>query len=182
MLGEDESGRQGSGMIMSGLLAIRNGQSMWPVYALAAITILYVVFRPMLRKKRGDPLEKMPSMGLSSQRAVEREMNNLLVELSEMARQVTAQLDTRTAKLEALIEEADRKIAELRRVSGGAIAAEAEQEGAGERGEERAGAAEDRRHADVYSLADRGRTSAEIAEELGRQRGEVELILALRSK
>ena len=42
-------------------------------------------------------------------------MNNLLVELSEMARQVTAQLDTRTLKLETLLKEADEKIQLLKR-------------------------------------------------------------------
>ena len=40
-------------------------------------------------------------------------MSNLVVEMSEMARQITAQLDTRAAKLELLIKEADEKIARL---------------------------------------------------------------------
>jgi len=38
---------------------------------------------------------------------VERQMQSLLVELSEMSRQISAQLDTRSAKLELLIKEAD---------------------------------------------------------------------------
>ena len=37
---------------------------------------------------------------LASQCAVERDMSHLLVEMSEMARQITAQLDTRAAKFE----------------------------------------------------------------------------------
>ena len=41
-------------------------------------------------------------------------MGNLLVELSEMARQVTAQLDTRTLKLETLLKDADQRIAALK--------------------------------------------------------------------
>ena len=40
-------------------------------------------------------------------------MESLLVELSEMARQISAQLDTRSQKLEILIREADEKIAAL---------------------------------------------------------------------
>src|SRR5205823_6670835 len=44
----------------------------------------------------------------------EEQMSNLLVELADMARQITAQLDTRAAKLELLIKEADAKIDALR--------------------------------------------------------------------
>src|SRR5205085_10728222 len=40
-------------------------------------------------------------------------MQQLLVELSEMARQISAQLDTRATKLELLIKEADEKLAAL---------------------------------------------------------------------
>jgi hypothetical protein len=79
---------------------------------MAAATIAYAVIRPMLKKR--DPLAKAPSTSLASQRSVEREMSNLLVELSEMTRQLSAQLDTRSAKLEELMRQADKKIAELR--------------------------------------------------------------------
>src|ERR1700677_4957671 len=89
---------------------------MWAFYAVAAMTLLYMVFvRPMQRQKK-DPLSRMPGDsrgGLARQRAVERQMETLLVELSEMARQITGQLDTRAAKLEALMREADAKIAEM---------------------------------------------------------------------
>ena len=80
--------------------------------AIGALTIVFVVFRPSLRKK--DPLNpSTPKLGLAQQRSVEREMSNLLVELSDMARQISGQLDTRAAKLEALMQEADKKIARL---------------------------------------------------------------------
>jgi hypothetical protein len=82
--------------------------------ATAVATMVYVaVIRPMLKKR--DPMAKAPSTSsLSQQRSVEREMSNLLVELSEMTRQLSAQLDTRSAKLEELMRQADQKIAELR--------------------------------------------------------------------
>ncbi|MGE5608408.1 MAG: hypothetical protein ACM359_04085 [Bacillota bacterium] len=163
--------------------------SKWPLYALAAVTVAYVVFRPMLRKKKPDPLERMPSFGLAQQRAVEREMSNLLVELSQMTRQITAQLDTRAAKLEALIEEADRRIGELRKLEEEAAERRTDEstprcspEESG--GEEEAGSAEvgDSQHEAVYAMADSGRSAQEIAGELGRPRGEIELILALRPR
>src|SRR5579862_1469637 len=85
----------------------------WVAIVIALAVILYAVVRPMLKKK--DPLDKPPKFAsLSRQRAVEREMQNVLVELSEMTRQISAQLDTRSAKLEALIRDADSRIAELK--------------------------------------------------------------------
>ncbi len=94
-------------------LALSNDKMSWVVYMLGAITVVYIVVRPMMRRKK-DPLATLPSLGVAQQRHVEREMQNLLVEMSEMARQITAQLDTRAAKLEALLREADQKIEQLR--------------------------------------------------------------------
>jgi hypothetical protein len=134
----------------------------------------------MRRKK--DPLdEARPSIGLAQQRSVEREMSNLLLELSEMARQVTAQLDTRSAKLEALIDEADRRLAELRRWSHTQAAAHSPSgpiEDSADPDSQQP--TSDERYVEVYHLADEGRSPLEIAQQLSRPRGEVELILALR--
>jgi hypothetical protein len=157
----------------------------WLIYAMMAVCVVYVVVRPIVRKKK-DPMEKPVNFSLSEQRAVERQMSDLLVELSEMARKVTGQLDARSRKLELLIEDADNKIAELRRLTG-------ERNVSGPRREERTW--EDRgpamppasdepvqsaRYSAIYDLADQGRTAQEIAHELDRPQGEVELILALR--
>ena len=72
----------------------------WLIIGGAVLLITYTIIRPMA-KKRKDPLDRPVGQGhLAKQRAVEREMGNLLVELSEMARQITAQLDTRATKLE----------------------------------------------------------------------------------
>jgi hypothetical protein len=159
------------------------------IYGLGVTALIYLVVRPMLRKKK-DPLDKPVSMGLSQQRQVERDMNNVLVELSQMARQITAQLDTRSAKLEALIEEADRKIEELKRLQQKAApAATANPMVAKRPGVEqkpappaaKVKAVEEDRHTEVYSLADSGHSAQDIASRLNRPRGEIELILALRS-
>jgi DNA-binding NarL/FixJ family response regulator len=40
----------------------------------------------------------------------------------------------------------------------------------------------DPRHAEVYALADQGQSAYDIANQLGRPRGEIELILALRPR
>src|SRR5687767_13769116 len=100
-----------------------DGSAAWLLILMGALLLLYLaVMRPALRRRR-DPLEKGPSSGapsLSQQRSVERQMQNLLVELSDMARQISAQLDTRAAKLELLLKDADEKIDRLRSMTGGA--------------------------------------------------------------
>ncbi|HEY1923201.1 MAG TPA: hypothetical protein VGG44_10675 [Tepidisphaeraceae bacterium] len=144
----------------------------WAVIGLAIFTMMYVVIRPWFRKK--DPLDKPPAFAsLAQQRSVERQMQNVLVELSEMARQISAQLDTRAGKLEALIREADEKIAAMK--SAQASSSIAPQTDAPD-----SQPPPDPRHAQVYALADQGRNSMEIAQQLNRPSGEIELILALR--
>src|SRR3954454_11341814 len=88
----------------------------WIAISVGIMLVVYITFvRPLRKKKDKDPLERSSGFStLAQQRAVERDMSNLLVELSEMARQMTAQLDTRAAKLELLLKEADERIATLR--------------------------------------------------------------------
>jgi hypothetical protein len=88
----------------------------WPpwliagVGAAALLLLLIVVMRPARRVDGDDapPPTPMPSApSLTEQRAMQREMGQLMTELSEMAREVNAQLDARSAKLERLIRDAD---------------------------------------------------------------------------
>jgi hypothetical protein len=160
----------------------------WIAIGIGVATIVYVAFiRPLGKNKKGDPLSR--PTGLARQRSVERDMSNLLVELSEMARQMTGQLDTRAAKLEALLREADEKIATLRSLQSGGpphgVLVEAkllEADAVPMRAADDAAVAADPRHAEVYDLADEGQSAQEIARQTGRPRGEIELILALRGR
>ena len=167
----------------------------WAAIGIGVFTILYVVFiKPALAKKKPDPLAKNPpEPGLARQRAVERDVSNLVVEMSEMTRQMTAQIETRAARLEALIREADEKIALLRSLGqdhppplgSPAVLIEAkvlESHAVPMRVAEDSVAAVDPRYAEVYDLADEGQTPQDIARQTGRPRGEVELILALRGR
>ena len=168
----------------------RDPATTWIAIAVGVLTVVYVTFvRPLRKKKQSDPLARTPGeSSLARQRAVERDMSNLLVELSEMARQMTAQLDTRAARLELLIKEADDRIAALRH---GGVHAEADSAAAvasdGVIVEAKASLAPalpqqriDPRHAQVYDLADEGMSTPDIARQLDRPSGEIELILALR--
>src|SRR4051794_5358171 len=182
---------------MDGLLLQQapNFPGQWAVIALGIVTVLYVaVIRPMRKGKRKDPLVRTPGQfSLAQQRAVEREMSNLLVEYEEMLRRMTAQLETRAARLELLINQADERLARLQ----AAIATSPPQNGPGRSAppaEAAAGTAlpepgasktsvepeypapklvESSPHGPVYELADQGRTPRQIAQQLDRPYGEI---------
>jgi hypothetical protein len=138
---------------------------------------------------------------------VATELSSLLADLEETSRRVAAQIENRRTGLELLLKEADEKIKRLETlthaagVGAGPSAAAARVEpferapqiiGAArdaaatlsrlraERGAP--SAAEDPAYRPIYVLADKGKSAREIAQELGRQPGEVELILALRGR
>jgi DNA-binding NarL/FixJ family response regulator len=159
---------------------------------LGGMVLIYLgVLRPMMRKRK-DPLEQPPrAAGLGQPRALEREMQHVLVEYEQMIRNMTAGLDTRAAKLELLISEADEKLAALRAANAGSgttlrmtpvevVSASAAAEDVMAPPRE-APSVPDPRHAEVYALADEGLSPREVARRLGRPNGEIELILALRS-
>jgi len=162
----------------------------WIVLGIALIGLGLVFLRPKMKKK--DPMEESPKLSLAQQRSVERQMSNLLIELAEMSRQITAQLDTRAAKLEALIKEADEKAAELKSLmtkqgqSPEATTPPPSRSRLVEPDDEAAAPLHfeppDPRYEQVYMLADQGRSPVEIARKLDRPSGEIELILALRPK
>jgi hypothetical protein len=165
----------------------------WAALIVAVLATIYLVLRSKA-KSRKDPLSRQPAgPSLAQQRAVERQMSNLLVELSEMARAVSAGLDTRAAKLQVLIDEADQRIAELKALSGHVspqlskpqpsitptttmrLVSDTTPESAVQ---DEPGSS-DPRHQQVYELAALGKSAHEIAVMLGQPRGEIELILAL---
>ena len=176
-------------------------QAQWALVCGVSLAILYFVLRSG-KKKRADPLARGPGQAaLSQQRNVERQMQNLLVELSEMARQITAQLDTRTTKLALMIDDADEKAAMLQRLIDQCQATPAPPPPAApppaspdptpstpeppatdfEPSLALANEA-DARHQQVYALADQGQSAGDIARAIDRPHGEVELILALRPR
>jgi len=167
---------------MDGLLIVTSNLDpfqKWAVIIAAVLTIIYAVMRPMRRRK--DPLVSRKPVSLAGQREIEKQMTDLIVELEKMARQMTAQLDTRAARLEALLHEADEKIATLRSLAeagapvGGNLRL-VSPDTTGEETDDRT----DPRHVEIYELAQNGHSAHQIAQQLGRPYGEIELILALR--
>ena len=150
------------------------------------LVLIYLFFlRPKAKgaKRRSDPLATPASQrqSLAAQRSAEREMQSLVLELEGLARKMGAQMDTKARKLEALIEQSDERIARLEGLMSQAKAADlTDNVQRGHSGPAESGLAAIGRHNDIYALADAGKSPADIAKELGRPAGEIELILALR--
>lgn len=185
-----------------------DNRNMWLALAVTGLAVLWMTFRSMRAKR--DPLASKPfRMNLAQQKSLERDMQNLLVELSSMTRQLNAQLESRATKIELLIADADSRIAELKRLSGEAGAdrpssidplnartidapVDFTRLGFASTSMKSQSAAEQPiqanepnvepiplRHAEVYRLADDGMDAQQIAQKLSRPRGEIELLLAL---
>jgi len=89
--------------------------------------------------------------------------------LADVVDRLTVELDARAAKLEVLIAEADRRIAQLSRPARAVTV------------EPKATAFhEDPSFAEIYRLADEGQSAVEIARRTQRPTGQIELILNLR--
>jgi hypothetical protein len=221
---------------MGNLEDILNNDSLVPL-ALVVVTITLLIWslrrkqsnRPRSPERPSPVRESAPKLG---QERIKRDMEDLLVELQELSRKISAEIETRFAKLEAAIQDADRRIAVLNRLnreldenssgsgSGSdsqqtkrsgqtgktskkkkpsratrsnskstdsgdskprASSARSEDRKSEDRKSESAGTANlDSRNDVIYELADAGLTPVEIARDLGRTPGEVELILNLR--
>jgi uncharacterized membrane protein YccC len=175
---------------------------------LAGVALVFAVRRwrmVVVRKQRAaggamttkNRVTERATMGSSlNVREVTAEIQSLLAEVEETARRVAAQIDNRKRALEQLIAEADEKIRKLesltRGETGGAgtgtgtvgnVTREAAQTLSRLRQERGAPPAnEDPAYAPIYQLADQGKSAREIGQALGRQPGEIELILALRGR
>lgn len=143
--------------------------------AIIAITLTRLTRRRMAAMRQADATDREQRTASTRQATGLRDqLDGLMVDLEELARATNAQIDTRFAKLDLLLREADEKIARLESLasqlngtprSASTVAVEVKPE-----------------HRRVHELADAGRRPVDIARELNRPVGEVELILALRPK
>jgi hypothetical protein len=155
--------------------------------ALILVGMTFFVLLSLRLKKRNRDLQDLDRRSRTggSSAQVRESLERMAVDLEEVARSISAMLDTRMRALEKLIRDADQRIVRLE--TGG----KAEAGGAEPSAEEDAARADARRaaekaedtlahHAHIYGLADQGLSVQEIAEQTGYQRGEIELVLSLR--
>ncbi|HPU24926.1 MAG TPA: hypothetical protein PK458_01985 [Phycisphaerae bacterium] len=147
---------------------------------LAAIAVFFLM-AGLRRKQRerartvtpSGPRDPVPPPAtLEQKERLRRDLEALIGELQDLSRKISAEIDTRFAKLESSIRDADRRIAVLNRLA----------RELGERVPDAAadGDENDSRYGIVYELADAGFSCVEIAKDLGKTPGEIELILNLR--
>jgi DNA-binding NarL/FixJ family response regulator len=189
---------------MHSLLA-QSGQEISPwllVAAAAAVVLVILLLASPLIRRRSDGAPTAPSPRAKSSvevktlaatssgehRALERDIQILIKELSDLTRRVNAQIaqvDERSAKLEQLVRAADERAAKLRAIqpsaNGDAAAtampvAETTTPAAASPDEI------DPRHVEIYTLCEQGLSTQQIADRLHRPSGEVELIIALRPR
>ena len=130
---------------------------------------------------------------------VRDQISELMAELAELSRQINGQLDTRMAKLEILLQEADKMIKNLQYLTkngkkspfpnkSDSVAGLAEQFFKSHNTSETNSAAatnsieENEETREILSLAEKGDSPVNIAQKLHRPVGEIELILALQGK
>ncbi len=173
--------------------------SQWAM--IAAIIIATFVVLNIRRRRR--PLDGSPRQyrreiesAARDEEGLRTDLGQLMIQLEELARRINGQIDTKFAKLEQSIADADKRIAALRvlieaskpaaRDPSADASDPATRTGDGPTADGRASDGPDaswlERHGAVYELADAGQSPEEIARQLGRRIGEVELILNLRVK
>lgn len=195
-------------MILSEIDSASSGM-MSLLLVFCAVVIMVMLLR---RRQTGGGSRREMAHGQMSrirdQRELRGSVDELLVQLEDVARRVGAEVETRFAKLEAVIRDADSRIAALRNLSENADVSQVAAPSAPacppaatprrpetrttratpptasetpKRGNQRVGSADgDPRFKQVYELADSGAPPIKVAEQLGLPLGEVELILNLR--
>lgn len=130
--------------------------------------------RARIQKRRdtaGSPRERLDAIKARSESDDSR--HAAMSEMEQLARRLSALLDSKAERLEILIEQADQRIEQLNDLArsgqtDGSTAADSADE------------PPDPRAARIYDLADQGYSEVEIARQLDEQTGTVELVLALR--
>ena len=146
------------------------------VLLLGLAALALVVPRKLARRSKILTRENV-----SETERLKRSMEELLIQLQEVAREVNATLDTKMIALNQLVEDAEARIDELKELLEKAPTGASK--GTGEPSED---PVQDGRRREVEEMVLRlvgeGKTELEIAQETGIPRGEIELVLALRRK
>ena len=157
--------------ILSSLEDLFSSPKLVPLAVL--VMVIFLLLRPRRIGGKGPSAAALRTPPAASTSQDRRDLQALIVELHELSRKINADIDTRFAKLEAAMRDADRRIATLTRLTRKTGQASPPPEDTAD---------PDLRHAIVYELADSGLKPVDIARRLGKTPGEIELILNLRGK
>lgn len=150
--------------------------------------LIFVLWFNVRRRVAGheslDPREKIERDKQVS--GMKNDLRAMMVELDELTRRFSSQLDAKAVKLERLIEQADQRIATLNgkpvEVDRSDVAEGSREAASGDVEIETTVGSPDPLAENIYQLADAGKDPGEIARQLDEHIGKVELILALRQQ
>ena len=154
------------------------------IFLLGLLLVVGFILRGSRKRRSSSRLQpvaqwgKSPEAAEKTRRGPPDDLARWEVQMHDLARDLSGQLDSKIAILQILIrdaqQQADRLEAALGRSPGHSTARRQMARLSGEGG--------DRRQAEIYRLSDDGYSSTAIAHEVGVPVGEVELILSLRAK
>lgn len=174
------------------MLTAQTSSQYWLIIGLILVVTTLMLISARRRLRQREPglrdYARQQRWRLRDEQALKGDMEQLLVQLQELARQINSQIDTKFAKLEACISDADARIASLERLLKQAAGLPGLDVTVGDESAEASSASQptdrpiriDPVHQQIYQLADAGKKPVQIAQILGRTTGEIELILNLR--
>ena len=176
-------------LALGGAGGINGGQIVMLALGVAGITVVMISTRRRIRNSQRLPRTsaKQRYAELEQQTQAGRGLDQVMLELDQLSRQVHGRIDTQLAKLEAIMRDADRRIDKLSRLVRAAdgqptleVTLDGEEPHEPPSKASEAPEMEEGRDAAVFRLADSGRSPIDIARQVGKTTGEIELILALR--
>ena len=155
-----------------------------PFLGVLLITISMMMgIRKKLRRSQTRGTAREQVQELKQKKAVRGDLEQLMVEIEQLAKRFGAQLDAKTVRMERLIDEADRKIGELKQLDRARRDADEPQPACPPQPttpNPQPPTPDDALKRSVYHLAEQGLDPAGIAHQLNEHVGKIELILALR--
>ncbi len=176
-----------AGRLAETAAGISNGQIVLILMIVGTSALMLISARRRMRKGSNSPAAytREQRTRIRDEQSLVQEMEEVMARLESVSAELQARLDTRFAKMESVLRDADARIDHLERLlrrSAGQPTLDLTVNGTADAGAEPAEDGPDNhRHRLIYELADAGRSPVQIAEQTGQSTGEVELILALRA-
>ncbi len=175
------------GPVLPGTEGMNSLQLIMLIAAIGGLTLILLSTRRKMRTRAAGSRATVRDRysELSRQTKTKQDGEQVVVELDRISREIHARIDTKFAKLDAVIRDADERIDQLNRLllasSGGSTCdVTVTDETRSRPAAEVSSPPTVDTHDPIYSLADSGLSALQIAEKTGRPTGEIELILALR--
>ena len=156
------------------------------IAAIGGLTILMISTYRRVKSARGPAKSTVQERYAELRRSetAKRGVEEVMLELDQLSRQIHGRLDTKLVRLELLIRDADERIDRLARAVRAAdgtagVEVTLDQQGPHDPTHLQREAEPDP-HVTIHRLADDGIEPAEIAQQTGKPIGEIELILALK--